>query len=159
MAPSLNTFKSRLNIHWQNHPNKFDPSCYIAHSTGFNARWGEHSSNAPREAEIAYCVVDYRQVIGKLSYVLTNEIFRSTGLQVNAILVSSPETRAGHKIRKFLLFSLTIYMIQSCFVYFIAIFTFLHCLQTNAPTDDVILLAGPNYHILVVNSVLVQGHM
>ena len=53
MAPSLNTFKSRLNIHWQNHPNKFDPSCYIAHSTGFNARSGEHSSNAPREAEIA----------------------------------------------------------------------------------------------------------
>ena len=23
MAPSLNTFKSRLNIYWQNHPNKF----------------------------------------------------------------------------------------------------------------------------------------
>ena len=33
MAPSLNCFKSRLNLHWKNHPYKFDPWCYIPRPT------------------------------------------------------------------------------------------------------------------------------
>ena len=27
-APSLNSFKSRLDAHWANHPNLYDPDCY-----------------------------------------------------------------------------------------------------------------------------------
>ena len=37
-APSVNSFKSRLNRHWTNHPSKFNPPCYITHATGQIAR-------------------------------------------------------------------------------------------------------------------------
>ncbi len=33
MAPSLNSFKSRLNTHWRNHPSKFTPLCYTTTDT------------------------------------------------------------------------------------------------------------------------------
>ena len=32
-APSLNCFKSRLNSWWHDHPNKFDPACYVPDQT------------------------------------------------------------------------------------------------------------------------------
>ena len=83
----------------------------------------------PLKNAVSQCDKD----IHKLYFKLINacEIFRPTGLQVHATIVSSPKTRTVHKIQKFLLFKVKIYMIQSCFVYFVAIFTFLHCLQTN----------------------------
>ena len=28
-APSVNSFKSRLNYHWRNHPSKFSPECFL----------------------------------------------------------------------------------------------------------------------------------
>ena len=39
-APSVNSFKSRLNKHWHGHPSKFEPACY---QTGHPAR--EYSQN------------------------------------------------------------------------------------------------------------------
>ena len=33
MAPSLNSFKSPLTIHWKSHPNKFNPACYETGTT------------------------------------------------------------------------------------------------------------------------------
>ncbi len=47
MAPSLNTFKSRLNNHWKHHPSKFTPSCYTITDTSVIAR---PCSNASTEA-------------------------------------------------------------------------------------------------------------
>ena len=38
-APSINSFKNRLNRHWLDHPGKFEPSCYILHATRQNARY------------------------------------------------------------------------------------------------------------------------
>ena len=32
-APSLNCFKMRLNSLWHDHPNKFDPACYVPGQT------------------------------------------------------------------------------------------------------------------------------
>ena len=52
-APSANSFKSRLNRHWTNHPSKFNPPCYIPHATGQIARYSQKCSNAPQEAEMA----------------------------------------------------------------------------------------------------------
>ena len=52
-APSVNSFKSRLNRHWTNHPSKFNPSCYIPHATGQIARYSHQRSHAPQEAEMA----------------------------------------------------------------------------------------------------------
>ena len=52
-APSVNSFKSRLNRHWTNHPSKFNPPCYIPHATGQIARYSQQCSNAPQEAEMA----------------------------------------------------------------------------------------------------------
>ena len=48
MAPSLNCFKSRLNLHWKNHPYKFDPWCYIP---GPKPR--DYYHNAPTEAVLS----------------------------------------------------------------------------------------------------------
>ena len=48
MAPSLNSFKSRLNTFWKNHPYKFDPWCYIP---GPKPR--DYYKNAPTEAVLA----------------------------------------------------------------------------------------------------------
>ena len=48
MAPSLNSFKSRLNTFWKNHPYKFDPWCYIP---GLKSR--DYYKNAPTEAVLA----------------------------------------------------------------------------------------------------------
>lgn len=45
MAPSLNCFKSRLNLHWKNHPYKFNPWCYIP---GPKPR--DYYQNTPTEA-------------------------------------------------------------------------------------------------------------
>ena len=45
MAPSLNCFKSRLNVFWKNHPYKFSPWCY---SPGPKPR--DYYKNAPTEA-------------------------------------------------------------------------------------------------------------
>ena len=45
MAPSLNCFKSRLNLFWKNHPYKFRPWCY---SPGPKPR--DYYKNAPTEA-------------------------------------------------------------------------------------------------------------
>ena len=52
-APSVNSFKSRLNRHWTNHPSKFNPPCFIPHATGQIARYSQQCSNAPQEAEMA----------------------------------------------------------------------------------------------------------
>ena len=52
-APSVNSFKSRLNRHWTNHPSKFNPPRYIPHATGQIARYSQQCSNAPQEAEMA----------------------------------------------------------------------------------------------------------
>ena len=52
-APSMNSFKSRLNRHWTNHPSKFNPPCYISHATGQIPRYSQQRSNAPQEAEMA----------------------------------------------------------------------------------------------------------
>ena len=46
MAPSLNCFKSRLNVFWKNHPYKFSPWCY---SPGPKPR-DYNYKNAPTEA-------------------------------------------------------------------------------------------------------------
>ena len=49
-APSLNAFKSRLNRFWQEHPYKFNPSCYAPRRTrGF----GTQNQNASEEANWA----------------------------------------------------------------------------------------------------------
>ena len=48
MAPSLNSFKNRLNKAWKNHPSKFCAQCYIP---GIPTRMVQHS-NASQEAEL-----------------------------------------------------------------------------------------------------------
>lgn len=50
MAPSLNTFKSRLNKHWYKHPFKFNAACYM---TEPEARQEKQNQKAPTEAEMA----------------------------------------------------------------------------------------------------------
>lgn len=47
LAPSLNSFKSRLNVHWRSHPRKFEPACY-APGTTTTARLRQRS-NPPIE--------------------------------------------------------------------------------------------------------------
>ena len=41
-APALNTFKSRLNKHWRNHPYKFKAACYMTNQE----IEGEHPSRS-----------------------------------------------------------------------------------------------------------------
>ena len=44
-APSVNSFKSRLNKHWHGHPSKFEPACY---QPGHPAReYSQNSQEAP----------------------------------------------------------------------------------------------------------------
>ena len=47
LAPSVNGFKNRLDIHWHNHPFKFNPACYMTSQQASQDRY----SNAPIEAE------------------------------------------------------------------------------------------------------------
>ncbi|MEW8547929.1 MAG: reverse transcriptase family protein, partial [Candidatus Thiodiazotropha sp.] len=49
-APSLNSFKSRLNIHWRHHPLKFTAACY---RTDYETGYRQAYQDAPTEAEIA----------------------------------------------------------------------------------------------------------
>ena len=44
-APTVNSFKSRLNKHWHGHPSKFEPACY---QRGHPAReYSQNSQEAP----------------------------------------------------------------------------------------------------------------
>ena len=52
-APSINRFKRRLNRHWKDPPSKSEPSFYIPHATGQNAKYSRKRSNAAQEAGIA----------------------------------------------------------------------------------------------------------
>ena len=52
-SPSVNSFKSRLNRHWTNHPSQFNPPCYIPLATRQIVRYSQQRSNAPQEAEMA----------------------------------------------------------------------------------------------------------
>lgn len=49
-APSLNSFKSRLNLHWKHHQLKFTAACYL---TDYETRYRQVHQDAPLEAEIA----------------------------------------------------------------------------------------------------------
>ena len=66
-APSVNSFKSRLNRHWTNHPSKFNPPCYIPHATGQIARYSQQCSNGLKKLKWLNNGVFYLQVIYKLS--------------------------------------------------------------------------------------------
>ena len=49
MAPTLNSFKSRLNKCWHGHPHKFNPWCYIP---GERTRhWQRHPNTSTEVAE------------------------------------------------------------------------------------------------------------
>ena len=49
-AVSVNTFKNSLNIHWHNHPFKFNPTCYMTSQQASQDRY----SNAPIEVIRAF---------------------------------------------------------------------------------------------------------
>ena len=50
-APSVNAFKNHSNIHWRNHPFKFNPACYMT-----SQQASHRYSNACIEAESASMV-------------------------------------------------------------------------------------------------------
>lgn len=49
-APSLNSFKSHLNLHWKHHQLKFSAACYL---TDYETGYRQLHQDAPLEAEIA----------------------------------------------------------------------------------------------------------
>ena len=51
MPPSLNSFKSRLNKQWRNHPFEFFAACYMTKDQITGLR--QHYQKSPTEAEDA----------------------------------------------------------------------------------------------------------
>ena len=67
-APSVNSFKGRLNRHWINHPSKFNPPCYIPHAKGKSRDIVNNVQTRLKKLKWLNNGVYYLQVIYKLCF-------------------------------------------------------------------------------------------